>query len=168
MKTVAVFSEATLPGRFAADLEALLFNLIRVEIAPVDLTEAKALAYDARRGQIDAEALLDILKGASGFDKTAYIIEGDAYVRGLNFVFGAAYGDKALVFTARLRAEDEGLYRTRILKELAHELGHSFGLGHCPDRRCVMRFSNTLSDTDAKGPGFCGDCAAKLRRALRK
>jgi len=84
-------------------------------------------------------------------------------VPGLNFVFGVAEGDYALVFTARLLGE---LLVTRILKEVIHEVGHTLGLGHCENPSCVMHFSNTLMDTDRKGPGFCPRCMVKVRRAL--
>jgi archaemetzincin len=85
---------------------------------------------------------------------------------GLNFVFGQATvaGRDAFVALPRLRETsygrppNESLYRERVLKEVLHELGHTWGLGHCPDPRCVMYFSNMLADTDAKGLEFCPRC----------
>jgi len=50
----------------------------------------------------------------------------------------------------------------RALKEAVHELGHLLGLPHCDNPRCIMFFSNTLADTDRKGPGFCPACRGKL------
>ena len=49
------------------------------------------------------------------------------------------------------------------VKEAVHELGHTRGLGHCADPRCVMAFSNSLADTDRKGKEFCARCTYKLR-----
>ena len=74
---------------------------------------------------------------------------GDLYVPLLTFVFGEAQvdGSCATVSTARLRKEfyglpaDEALLRERLLKESLHELGHTFGLRHCADWRCVMASS---------------------------
>ncbi len=60
--------------------------------------------------------------------------------------------------------EDGERFRLHVLKEAAHELGHTLGLGHCPDRRCVMHFSNTLDDTDFKGADFCLRCARQVDR----
>ncbi|NAZ33257.1 MAG: hypothetical protein GU356_03035 [Pyrobaculum sp.] len=40
--------------------------------------------------------------------------------------------------------------------------GHLYGLGHCPDVRCVMHFSNGLLDTDRKTAYFCERCRRKL------
>ena len=59
--------------------------------------------------------------------------------------------------------EDEPLFHQRVLKEAAHELGHTYGLGHCPDNKCVMHFSNSLRDTDIKGTEFCPRCQVQLK-----
>ena len=62
-------------------------------------------------------------------------------------------------------AEDADLFRQRALKECVHELGLTWGLRHCRDPRCVMHFSNSLLDTDAKGAAFCSRCRRRLERA---
>ena len=46
-----------------------------------------------------------------------------------------------------------------------HELGHTFGLGHCAEPSCVMWFSNTLRETDRKGAAYCPRCEETLRLA---
>jgi len=88
----------------------------------------------------------------------------DIYVPDMNFVFGLASSDGgcAIVSTNRLKSIDPGMFRGRLLKEVVHELGHVFGLSHCPDRRCVMHFSNSLQDTDLKSSEMCSNCLAKL------
>jgi archaemetzincin len=96
----------------------------------------------------------------------------DLYVPGLNFVFGLADpGQKtAIISLARLHPEISGqprnprLLQERALKEAVHELGHLLGLPHCRHSTCIMFFSNTLSDTDRKGPGFCLDCRRRWER----
>lgn len=166
MRTVAVVSEVDLPDKFGEDLAALFLGEIIVSVIKGEIAE-KRLALNVARGQLRADVLLELLRPVPRFHKTVFIINGDAYVPGLNFVFGVAVGDKALVFTERLRSRDPALFYLRILKEVAHELGHAFGLPHCPNPRCVMSFSNTLADTDYKGPGFCPKCADQLRKTLR-
>src|SRR5574337_338076 len=59
--------------------------------------------------------------------------------------------------------KNENLFLERALKEAVHELGHTYRLGHCGDTRCTMHFSNSLQDTDIKGPDFCPRCKLKLR-----
>ena len=53
----------------------------------------------------------------------------------------------------------------RILKETIHELGHTFGLKHCHNN-CVMRFSNSLADTDKKPVKFCASCLKQLKTSI--
>jgi archaemetzincin len=103
----------------------------------------------------------------------------DIFSKFLNFVFGVADLPKnksfgsALISVTRLR---EGFYRRtenvaqfeqRVLKEAIHELGHTFGLEHC-ENLCVMRFSNSLDDTDRKPHDFCELCLKKLNNYLGK
>ncbi|HYA87192.1 MAG TPA: hypothetical protein VEI57_09035 [Nitrospirota bacterium] len=40
-------------------------------------------------------------------------------------------------------------------------MGHICGLGHCPDPKCIMFFSNNLKDTDRKETKFCSACRDK-------
>jgi len=103
-------------------------------------------------------------------EKTLGVVDLDLYTPGLNFIFGQASmgGKVALIALPRLRQEfyrlpkDKKLYYSRAIKEAVHELGHTFGLGHCKKRECVMHFSNSLADTDYKGKEFCDDCLNKL------
>jgi len=105
----------------------------------------------------DAEVML----GVTGVDLTA---------PGLNFVFGLAEPRSrcAVISLARLYPEfygqprDPRRFKERALKEAVHELGHVWGLGHCPDPACIMFFSNSLADTDRKGPEFCAHCRERL------
>jgi archaemetzincin len=99
----------------------------------------------------------------------------DLYVSQLNFVFGEAAVDGriSIISLYRLRPEYYGtpqngeLLTERAVKEAIHELGHTFGLHHCPDPRCVMCFSNSIADTDRKSAGFRGECAEQLRSKLQ-
>jgi archaemetzincin len=99
----------------------------------------------------------EVILGVTGVDLT---------VPGLNFVFGLADpgSHAAVISLARLYPEfygqprDPRRFKERAVKEAVHELGHLLGLGHCPDPDCVMSFSNSLADTDRKGPGFCPAC----------
>ena len=96
-------------------------------------------------------------------DRVLGLVDMDIFAHELNFVFGEAdvAGGKALISLKRLRQEfyglpkNENLFRERALKEAVHELGHTYGLRHCPNPACVMHFSNSLHDTDLKGWDFC-------------
>jgi archaemetzincin len=141
-----------------------------VEIIP----EADNLerAYNSKRQQYLALELLDKLKksGVAKDEKVLGIVDVDLYAPGLSFIFGQAdiTSGVALISLCRLRQEyyglppDDTLFLDRAAKEAVHELGHTFGLGHCKNTRCVMHFSNSLADTDLKQIAFCGKCRPKL------
>lgn len=88
----------------------------------------------------------------------------DLYAPRLNFVLGEAEypGNFALISLHRLKSPNRDLFIKRIITEAVHELGHTFGLPHCMNHLCVMHFSNSVLETDIKGPGFCKDCLNKL------
>jgi len=50
------------------------------------------------------------------------------------------------------------LLRERLVKEASHELGHTFGLRHCADWRCVMTSSHAVERLDVKEAAFCEAC----------
>jgi archaemetzincin len=141
-----------------------------IEVSPGDFNLEKAL--DSRRQQYLGTKLLSQLKksGASKGEKVLGIVDVDLYAPGLNFIFGQADIDAgtAVISLCRLRQEyygsspDEPLFLDRAAKEAVHELGHTFGLDHCSNNRCVMHFSNSLSDTDLKQAAFCSRCRPKL------
>jgi archaemetzincin len=136
-----------------------------------------AAAYNPGRRQYRSTAILWLLERstAGGQDRVLGVIDRDLYVPELNFVFGEAdrLAGTAVISLTRLREEYYGLgsdrkrFLERAVKEAVHELGHSVGFGHCPDHRCIMHFSNSLADTDRKGPGFCKRCrGTRARRAV--
>ncbi len=129
---------------------------------------------NAQRGQYSADAIVNRLP-PGGRDRVLGVVDRDAYVPDLNFVFGLAdpQGKRALIALPRLREttfgreEDLSLFLERAAKEAIHELGHTYGLPHCADRRCIMSFSNVLADTDYKGREFCATCERRLRGGQR-
>ena len=134
-------------------------------------------AYRPRRRLYFATPILEELKQniPEDAEKVLGILDVDIFVPVLSFIFGQADlgGKVALISLTRLREEFYGnrknkkLFLERALTEAVHELGHTFGLKHCDNPKCVMHFSNSLSDTDIKGADFCEQCREKLEIKLR-
>lgn len=160
--------EKELLGFLSTNLERVYGCTFRVA-PPLRIPES---SHNLQRGQYNAEVLVAEIAEKMPVDaeKLLCVVDVDLFVPGLNFVFGLAAGNTAVISLARLRPEyygerkNEYLFRERALKEAVHELGHTFGLHHCPDIRCIMHFSNRLDDTDIKGPGFCKVCSNKIGR----
>jgi archaemetzincin len=128
-------------------------------------------AFNKKRNQYLSTAILNAImeqKEYTAYEKILAIVDHDLYVPELNFVFGEAGQKVAVISLTRLRQEfyrlpqDQNLFYKRALTEAVHELGHTYGLGHCRNLHCVMFFSNSLMDTDRKGPEFCPECKTKL------
>ena len=126
-----------------------------------------AFAWSENRNQYYSTAILKRLAEHPGSDRILGITDCDLYVPVLTFVFGEAQigGRAALVSCCRLRQEfyglppDSDLLHDRLAKEAAHELGHTLGLRHCGDWRCVMSSSHSVERIDLKDPVFCAECA---------
>lgn len=135
--------------------------------------EIPPTAYNQLRGQHNADVLLDHLRHqTTGGDKVLALAGVDLFHGTLNFVFGQAQcpGNVALVSIRRLDPIFYGLPSNyellleRVTKETTHELGHSFGLDHCDNPRCVMSFSNSIGEVDRKASLLCEKCRKKLYR----
>jgi archaemetzincin len=87
-------------------------------------------------------------------------------------VFGVAElsGRPGIVSTFRLRAggASDGRAQDRLDRVAAHELGHSFGLPHCPNRGCLMQDAEgRMSPVDLSTGRLCDECVRRLTEALR-
>ncbi len=146
-------------------------------VETLNAMEVHAHAFNAGRGQYHSTELLRDLLRRMPDDalKILGITEVDLFVPQLNFVFGEATvdGRAGIISLRRLRPEYYGgtpsdrLFVERAVKEAVHELGHTFGMKHCQDPRCVMFFSNDIEDTDHKSTRFCANHAHQLAQKLR-
>jgi len=156
-------------------LEQRLHQLLGWEIRRNAPMQMPMTAFNAARKQYEALQVMRAVSEIIPADATRVlgIIEEDLSIPMLTFVFGQAQlrGRIALMSLARLRQEfyrmpaNKELMMTRAVKEALHELGHTFGLVHCPTSTCVMTLANDIQHVDLKKSDFCGGCAVLLKDA---
>jgi archaemetzincin len=138
-------------------------------LPPLLLPEA---AYDTKRGQYQSVEIMKLLAQSAPPDaiRVLGVTAVDLAIPMLTFLFGQAHlnGPIALVSLCRLRQEfyglpaNENLLRQRIVKEVLHELGHTFGITHCSDPRCAMGLATHIGLVDAKAEQYCARCGLRL------
>jgi archaemetzincin len=87
-------------------------------------------------------------------------------------VIGVAQLDRRAAVVSTYRLGRKGASRDRRARRArdvsVHELGHAFGLPHCPSRGCVMNDAHgRVATVDACTGEFCASCRARLGGALR-
>lgn len=164
-------------GRFPKDiLEKTAEAVIGEYNCPVYMKEGHLDMgdfLDVARRQYDGNALLKQVQSMSFPEsgKSLGIFNVDLFIPILTFIFGQAFlgGNAAIASVYRLSNErygmkpDEELLAVRLKKEAIHELGHTFGLIHCRDPRCVMHSSTYVEDIDQKSQHLCSYCRSLLQ-----
>jgi archaemetzincin len=156
------------------DIKSHIEKEFKVEVKIAKPIELPNNAYNLKRRQYHSTTILYKLEEIFPLDadRILGIVDVDLYVPQLNFVFGEAntVTKVAIISLCRLHQEyyglpeDNEIFTLRTIKEAVHELGHTYGLRHCKDIRCVMHFSNSLIDTDNKSYNFCDSCLDKLKK----
>ncbi|MHA1238696.1 MAG: archaemetzincin family Zn-dependent metalloprotease [Candidatus Odinarchaeia archaeon] len=162
-------------GKIQNKLEEV-YPHIKVEISPYTMKVPEE-AYNPHRNQYYAPLILEKIKSEFLTSNTLVlaVTDVDLYDNALNFIFGEAAPliKTAIISLTRLRPEfyemshNEKLFVERAIKEAAHELGHLFGLPHCPNPECVMHFSNHIFMTDKKSIYPCNKCRSILIKRLK-
>jgi archaemetzincin len=132
-------------------------------------------AYDITRDQYHSTAILEKLASTSPSRtlKIVAITHVDLFIPILTHVYGEAQldGKACIVSTFRLKeslsiANIEKEFENRVVKEVLHELGHTFNLRHCHDKACIMHYCRSIKDVDRKSDQFCRYCKILLEDEL--
>lgn len=160
--------------RLLAGLRRRLAEAYRI---PVSVARSRLYlrgdGYSLPRDQYRADVLLDRLCDRVAEDGTCLlgVTEADVYVPHYNFLFGYSYVGGCCALLAVARLDEDGGAVTRLVLDRAakiaiHELGHAFGLEHCRERGCVMRYADRVAAVDHENGRFCRDCRRDLRSLI--
>ncbi len=148
-----------------------------LECRTVQLLDNIDFAYHEGRNQYYSTEILKKIEELSDEEcfKILAITEEDLFIPILTYVFGEAQldGKAAIVSLLRLRPsiltpKEFIKFQDRIIKESLHELGHTFGLTHCRDRRCIMHYCRNIFDVDNKENRFCFFCENFITDRLKE
>lgn len=135
-----------------------------------------SFAFDLYRNQYNSTSIISaLIRQFEKHDgKVLGITSVDFFVPVLTYVFGEAQLDGPIAVVSSYRLDDTlyglpsnpTLLHERLVKEAVHELGHTFGLIHCHDYRCVMHSSTAVEEIDVKSERFCPACEDQLRAKM--
>ncbi len=169
-------------GYFDAELLRYLAEAVKKEfLMDVNLKEGHldlSEFYDPTRRQYNGVKLIHEVENSlsQGSSKTIGLFNVDLFIPILTYIFGQAFldGRTGIASSYRLSNEryginaDEKIVTQRFIKEVIHELGHTFGLIHCHLPACVMRSSTYVEDIDQKSMHLCHSCRNEYNKLLEQ
>lgn len=172
MSAVYLLAIGSVPPQVLGWVEATITEWCPWPVKRLDLLPFPENSYDVQRGQYKSVEIMKAVASRTPADAVRIlgVTEADLAIPTLTFVFGQAQldGRVAVVSLARLRQDfyglsaDESLLRERLVKEVLHELGHTFGLTHCAESKCVMSLATHIGLVDSKEQRYCGRCGEHL------
>lgn len=166
---------ASTPEQDLAAVKAAISAFFSLQVSVAPPLELPKSAYYAKRQRYRAEKLLDYLVAQGS--KSARVVLGLSAVD-ISTTKGA-YEDWGILglatldgrsavlssFRCKRRAKSAEHARVRFAKTAVHELGHSFGLEHCPNSGCLMHDGEGSVLTTDTERDFCADTRARLAAA---
>ncbi len=159
------------------DLASGLRSVFGCSVSVVAPKPLPASAFYPARNRYRADRLLPFLSTIAapgvkvlGITAADISVTKDSHPDWGVFGFATLGGTPAVISTFRLarHASVQHPPHLRALKVAVHELGHTFGLPHCPSVACVMRaYNGLIVSLDAAPLAFCRTCRTRIAPALR-
>jgi archaemetzincin len=166
-----------LPAADAALVATAIEGVIGWQVRTLEKLPLPEAAFYKPRRRWRAEKLLDLLDGRLPADGARILgltgadistTKGDVFdwgVLGLGRIDGAS--SVISLFRCRKRARGAAHARERLAKVAVHEVGHTLGLDHCPNRGCLMEDAQGQVATCDREYDFCARCRKLLADAGR-
>ncbi len=158
-------------------IDNAISSFFKCRVTHLHLLEDIEFAYHDGRKQYFSTAVLEELDKRAPQDllKIIALTQKDLFIPILTYVFGEAQlgGRCAILSSYRLMPVSRTpqnliLYQRRMIKEVLHELGHTFTLKHCREKKCIMHYCRRVKDIDQKDTIFCRYCSVFLRDELKR
>lgn len=172
MNDLCLVPIGNVPGSALDWIESAASEWFPLPIRRLEALEIPRRAFDEKRGQYQSVELMKMLSQIVPRDASRIlgVTDVDLSIPMLSFLFGQAQfdGPVAVVSLCRLHQEfyglpaQENLLRERTVKEVLHELGHTFGLVHCSEPTCAMSLATHIELVDAKAEQYCARCGLQL------
>lgn len=173
--TIALQPLGQVDSKLLEQVKEIILATYNVDVVIMPIKDLPKEAYYAPRNRYRAEKLavyLDALDNKT--TKVVGLTAKDISTTKGQFqdwgIFGFAFLGKrpAVVSTFRLKKATQKLFIERLGKVINHEIGHTFGLDHCPNATCIMEDAAGTIRTVDREKDFCSDCKTKLSGKLKK
>jgi len=162
VKSLYVLPVGNVPGQILEWIDGTAAEWFPMPTQRMEMIPIPEGSYDAKRGQYQSVEIMKAVaqKAPGDAARVLGITEVDLAIPTLTFLFGQAQ----LEGTVAVVPADEALLRERVVKEVLHELGHTFGLTHCHDPKCVMSLATHVGLVDSKEERYCTNCGMRIAR----
>ncbi len=175
--TIGLYPLSNFDSTLLVFLQKEVANFYGYKVVILKGSALPAKAYYKARNRYRADTLLDYLlqKRTQNIDYMVGLTEKDISCTNGKYndwgVFGLGFmpGRSCVISSFRLKpsAINEQHFNERLSKVVIHELGHNFGLGHCPNTKCIMRDAEgTIKSVDNEQKALCDECRKKLKKLM--